>query len=85
MCYTFCDRWCRKGDAALLSRPFPATAEQTDFGSLRDENCVDAIKRGVQKVFIMDGRVPHSILIETLTDEGIGTMFFKRGDCEVTE
>ena len=38
------------------------------------ECCVDAIKRGVKKVFIMDGRVPHSILIETLTDEGAGTM-----------
>jgi acetylglutamate kinase len=29
----------------------------------------------VHKVFIIDGRVPHSIIIETLTDEGIGTMF----------
>ena len=38
------------------------------------ECCVDAIRRGVKKVFIMDGRVPHSILIETLTDEGAGTM-----------
>lgn len=39
------------------------------------ECCTDAIRRGVKKVFIIDGRVPHSILIETLTDEGIGTMF----------
>ncbi len=37
--------------------------------------CVDAIRRGVDKSFIIDGRVPHSILIEVLTDEGIGTMF----------
>ena len=37
--------------------------------------CTDAIKNGVRKVFIIDGRIPHSILIETLTDEGIGTMF----------
>ena len=37
--------------------------------------CVDAIRRGVNKSFIIDGRVPHSILIEVLTDEGIGTMF----------
>lgn len=37
--------------------------------------CISAIRRGVKKVFIIDGRVPHSILIETLTDEGIGTMF----------
>ena len=31
--------------------------------------------RGVDKVFIIDGTIPHAILIETLTDEGIGTMF----------
>jgi len=39
------------------------------------ECCTDAIKWGVKKVFIIDGRIPHAILIETLTDEGIGTMF----------
>ncbi len=39
------------------------------------ECCTDAVKDGVRRVFIIDGRVPHSILIETLTDEGIGTMF----------
>lgn len=44
------------------------------------ECCVNAIEWGVHRVFIIDGRVSHSILIETLTDEGIGTMFFKRGD-----
>ncbi|MBQ3101087.1 MAG: acetylglutamate kinase [Clostridia bacterium] len=38
------------------------------------ECCIEAIRRGVHKVFIIDGRVPHSILIETLTNEGIGTM-----------
>ena len=37
---------------------------------------VEAIRRGVNRVFIIDGRVPHAILIETLTDEGIGTMFY---------
>ena len=36
--------------------------------------CTDAIRRGVKKVFIIDGRIPHAILIEILTDEGIGTM-----------
>jgi len=35
---------------------------------------VEAIRRGVKKVIIMDGRVPHSILMELLTDEGAGTM-----------
>ena len=38
------------------------------------ECCVDAIMKGVRKVIIMDGRVPHSILMEILTDEGAGTM-----------
>ncbi len=37
--------------------------------------CKDAIRRGVKKVFITDGRVSHSILIEILSDEGSGTMF----------
>lgn len=39
------------------------------------ECCIEAIRRGVKKVFIIDGRVPHAILMEILTDEGIGTMF----------
>ncbi len=37
--------------------------------------CIDAIDHGVKKVIIMDGRVPHSILMELLTNEGAGTMF----------
>lgn len=40
--------------------------------------CVDAINLGVRKVFVIDGRIPHSIIIEVLTDEGIGTMFVKK-------
>lgn len=39
------------------------------------ECCINAIKWGVHRVFIIDGRIPHSILIEMLTDEGMGTMF----------
>jgi len=37
--------------------------------------CTEAIRRGVKKVFIIDGKIPHAILIEILTNEGIGTMF----------
>ncbi|MDR3345509.1 MAG: acetylglutamate kinase [Oscillospiraceae bacterium] len=37
--------------------------------------CINAIRRGVERVFIIDGRTAHAILIEVLTDEGIGTMF----------
>lgn len=43
--------------------------------------CIDAIHLGVNSVTILDGRVPHALLIETLTDEGAGTMIVK----ELTE
>ena len=36
--------------------------------------CIEALTHGVKNVIIMDGRVPHSILMELLTDEGAGTM-----------
>ncbi len=39
--------------------------------------CINAIKDGVKKVFIIDGRIPHSLIVEMFTDEGIGTMFVK--------
>lgn len=39
------------------------------------ECCVEAVRRGVRKTFIIDGRIPHSILIEMFSNEGIGTMF----------
>lgn len=39
--------------------------------------CVEAIHKGVRNVVILDGRVPHSILMELLTDEGAGTMVSK--------
>ena len=37
--------------------------------------CVEAVRRGVKRAFIIDGRIEHSILVEMLSDEGIGTMF----------
>ncbi|MGI6403624.1 MAG: acetylglutamate kinase [Oscillospiraceae bacterium] len=39
------------------------------------ESCVEAVRREVSKAIIIDGRIPHSILIELMTDQGIGTMF----------
>ncbi len=42
--------------------------------------CIEAIHRGVHRVSIMDGRVPHSILMELLTDEGAGTMIVEGGN-----
>jgi len=40
------------------------------------ECCADAISGGVRRTHILDGRIPHSILIEMLTDEGAGTMIY---------
>ncbi|MBQ6851652.1 MAG: acetylglutamate kinase [Oscillospiraceae bacterium] len=39
--------------------------------------CIEALAHGVENVVIMDGRIPHSILMELLTDEGAGTMVTK--------
>lgn len=39
------------------------------------DSMTQALREGVKKAFIIDGRVPHSILMELLTDEGMGTMF----------
>lgn len=39
--------------------------------------CIEALEHGVKHVVIMDGRIPHSILMELLTDEGAGTMVTK--------
>lgn len=39
--------------------------------------CIDALSHGVENVIIMDGRIPHSILMELFTDEGAGTMVTK--------
>ena len=44
------------------------------------ECCVDAIHGGVERVHILDGRIPHSILIELLSDRGIGTMLKKEDE-----
>ncbi|MDD3347112.1 acetylglutamate kinase [Oscillibacter sp.] len=41
------------------------------------ECCVSAIAGGVERVHILDGRIPHSLLIELLSDQGIGTMLKK--------
>ena len=43
-------------------------------------NCVDAIKEGVSRVHILDGRIPHCLLLEIFTNEGIGTCFWADGD-----
>lgn len=42
------------------------------------ECCVESIRQGIAKALIIDGRIPHSILIELFTNEGIGTLFRSR-------
>lgn len=72
----------RNDDSTLISKIYVSDAPKLmregiiSGGMIPKVNCcIEAIRRGVRKVFIIDGRVPHAILIETLTDEGIGTMF----------
>ena len=42
------------------------------------EGMADAIRKGVRKAVIIDGRVPHSILLEMFSDRGAGTMFYRQ-------
>ena len=69
---------------SLVSKVTPKEIdEMIEKGIIKDgmipkvECCVGAINNGVKKVFIIDGTVKHSILIEILTNEGLGTMFIK--------
>ena len=41
------------------------------------KNCIDAIENGVNRVHILDGRIPHSLLLEIFTNKGIGTAFLR--------
>lgn len=47
------------------------------------QNCTEAIRSGVNRVHILDGRKPHSLLLEVFTDTGIGTMFFSDEEKEL--
>lgn len=46
------------------------------------ECCIDAVENGVERVIVLDGTIPHAILIETLTNEGAGTMVSKEKEHE---
>lgn len=43
------------------------------------QNCIDAIENGVSRVHILDGRIPHCLLLEIFTNKGIGTAMLKEG------
>lgn len=47
------------------------------------QNCIDAVEDGVSKVHILDGRIPHCLLLEIFTDKGIGTAILKDEVSEV--
>lgn len=73
----------RNDEETLISRIHPS-----DVPILKDEGviaggmipkidcCVEAVQCGIQRAHILDGRIPHSILIEVLSDAGIGTMIW---------
>ncbi len=46
------------------------------------QNCIDAIKNGVSRVHILDGRIPHCLLLEIFTDKGIGTAIYNSKEDE---
>jgi len=67
--------------ASLIPAVTPAEAEKLREDGIitggmipKVECCLEAIRNGVNNVVIMDGRIPHAILMELLTDEGAGTM-----------
>lgn len=69
---------------SLVSKVTPKEIdEMIEKGIIKDgmipkvECCVGAINNGVKKVFIIDGTIKHSILVEILTNEGLGTMFIQ--------
>jgi acetylglutamate kinase len=41
------------------------------------EACINALNKGVESVHIINGKIPHSVLLEVFTEEGIGTMIVK--------
>ena len=57
-------------------------ADGTIYGGMlpKIEGMADAIYQGVHEAVIIDGRVPHSILLEMFSDRGAGTMFYRRGN-----
>ncbi len=84
-----------KDDPASLIKTIdiPGLVELFDQGVIsggmipKVECCIDAIHRGVKRVVVLDGRVSHAILLEILTNEGVGTMVMEdmRNDSENDE
>ena len=48
-------------------------------------NCASAVKNGVNRVHILDGRIPHCLLLEIFTNSGVGTMILRDEDKQLLE
>lgn len=73
--------------SSFISRISVTEAEELIAGGMigggmlpKLSNCTDAVRGGVKRVHILDGRVPHSILLEIFTNKGNGTMFYDDSD-----
>mgnify|MGYP000785294046 FL=1 len=44
------------------------------------QNCINAVENGVNRVHILDGRIPHSLLLEIFTKKGIGTVIIREDE-----
>lgn len=73
--------------SSFISRISVTEAEELIAGGMigggmlpKLSNCTDAVRGGVKRVHILDGRVPHSILLEIFTNKGNGTMFYEDSD-----
>ena len=76
-----------EGKSSFISRISVTDAEKLISDGLigggmlpKLSNCTDAVRGGVKRVHILDGRVPHSILLEIFTNKGNGTMFYDDTD-----
>ena len=72
--YTFWGRGVSQGHSDAIRR-VPGVADARQY-TVPVPTAVEAVRRGVSRAHIIDGRIAHSILIELFTDEGIGTMFY---------
>lgn len=76
-----------KDSSSLISELFVQDAKSLiDNGNVgggmipKLQNCIDAIEEGVNRVHILDGRIPHCLLLEIFTNKGIGTAILREGE-----
>ena len=72
---SFISRITAKGAEALIQEGFIGGGMLPKLN-----NCTLAIREGVNRVHILDGRIPHCLLLEIFTNEGVGTAIIRDGD-----